>query len=79
MPNLAHVVLTEERAKIGTETEANESTARHTLRRDAVFVLPYNDFSEEYTLDGETYRKAMDIIYDIRRRYQKLSKLLKSR
>ena len=68
-----------ERAKIGTETEANESTARHTLRRDAVFVLPYNDFSEEYTLDGETYRKAMDIIYDIRRRYQKLSKLLKSR
>ena len=47
------------------------------LRKEALFVLPYSDFSKEkYELNAETYEKVMKKIQQIRTSYKGILKLL---
>lgn len=61
----------------GSTIEQNVNNATFTLRKDAIFVLPYSNFTaSQYELDTDTYEKAIAIINDIRRKYKKLAKLV---
>ncbi len=48
------------------------------LRKESILKIPYDSFTEEqYLLNSERYNKAIQIIYDIRKKYNKLAKLIK--
>lgn len=59
------------------EQNINETSC--VLRKESILNIPYDSFTEEqYLLDSENYNKAIQIIFDIRKKYAKLAKLIEN-
>lgn len=69
----------EKNCATGSTIEQNMNETPCVLRKESILNIPYDSFTEEqYLLDSENYNKAIQIIFDIRKKYNKLAKLIEN-